>query len=135
MERSTRGLRESTHYYCATALRLVEVDGEHLGSHLWRGASLLAKWLGAFSAQYADTVALWFLVCTVRCGMPNSLDGAPCCVRITIHSKCLPSDCVSVPVSLCECLIAANVSLYMSVCCPLCMHHAVAVRDPLSVLH
>merc|ERR1740117_2542625 len=45
MERSTRGLRESTHYYCATALRLVEVDGEHLGSHLWRGASLLAKWL------------------------------------------------------------------------------------------
>ena len=68
MERSTRGLRESTHYNCATALRLVEVDGEHLGSHLWRGASLLAKWIGAYSAHHADTRSAVVLVCIVlRC--------------------------------------------------------------------
>ena len=31
--------KKSAHYYCGCALSLAERDGEHIGSHLWRGVS------------------------------------------------------------------------------------------------
>jgi len=39
------GGKTSTRYYAGSALSIAQRDGEHIGSHLWPGAELLAKWI------------------------------------------------------------------------------------------
>ena len=37
--------KRKTRFHCGSALQVAERDGQHIGSHLWRGAELLAKWI------------------------------------------------------------------------------------------
>lgn len=70
--RPVAALKTSSRYYCGSALQLGERDGEHIGSHLWRGAELLAKWI----EQHYERDALRGT--TVSPQEPNPLLDNPC---------------------------------------------------------